>query len=409
MKKPKEVKSAFSSYSIKDFIGEGGCSLVYSAIEDNGNAVAIKILDPSKVTKEKLKRFENEYRFCSNNRHPNIITVLNYGLTDDDNPFFVMPLYEASLRKLVGTLEPKQAYEVFKKIMDGIEAAHKLDVIHRDLKPENILVNKNGNILVVADFGIASFKEEELYTAVDTNDGSRLANFQYAAPEQRSRGKDVTKKADIYSLGLILNELFTSELAHGTNFKTIESVSSDYPFLDILVEKMLQQDPSSRYENIEEIKKELISRGDEHISMQKISRLKDTVIRSAEADDPLIDDPMRIVGVNWNNNILTIKLNNYTNSRWIKALHNMGSYSSLGGKPPQAFEFTGNVAQISASTNQAQLVINHFKSWLPIANRVYADLLKRDKELAERTEREELQRRIKVEEERSDVLRNLKF
>lgn len=409
MKKPKEVKSAFSSYSIKDSIGEGGCSFVYSAIEDNGNAVAIKILDPSKVTKEKLKRFENEYRFCSNNRHPNIITVLNYGLTDDDNPFFVMPLYEASLRKLVGTLEPKHAYEVFKKIMDGVEAAHKLDVIHRDLKPENILVNKNGNILVVADFGIASFKEEELYTAVDTNDGSRLANFQYAAPEQRSRGKDVTKKADIYSLGLILNELFTSELAHGTNFKTIESVSSDYPFLDILVEKMLQQDPSSRYENIEEIKKELISRGDEHISMQKISRLKDTVIRSAEADDPLIDDPMKIVDADWKNNILIIKLNNYTNSRWIKALHNMGSYSSVAGKPPQAFEFSGNVAQISVSATQAPLAINYFKGWLPIANKVYEDLLKRDKELTERKEREELQRRIKAEEERSDVLRKLKF
>ena len=57
MKKPKEVKSAFSIYAIKDCIGEGGCGLVYSAIEDNGNAVAIKILDPSKATREKLKRF----------------------------------------------------------------------------------------------------------------------------------------------------------------------------------------------------------------------------------------------------------------------------------------------------------------------------------------------------------------
>ncbi|MGR3173229.1 MAG: serine/threonine-protein kinase [Candidatus Scalindua sp.] len=310
MKKPKEVKTAFSTYAIKDCIGEGGCGLVYSAIEDNDNAVAIKILDPSKATREKLKRFENEYRFCSNNKHPNIITVLDYGLTEEDTPFFIMPLYEASLRKLVGTLEPKQAYEIFKKMIDGVEAAHKLGVIHRDLKPENILVNSNGNILVVADFGIASFKEEELYTAVETRNDSRLANFQYAAPEQRSRGKDVTGKADIYSLGLILNELFTSELAHGTNYKTIESVSSDYQFLDILVEKMLQQEPSSRYENIEEIKKELISRGDEHISRQRLNRLKDTVIRSTEVDDPLIDDPMKIVNADWENNILSIELNN---------------------------------------------------------------------------------------------------
>lgn len=409
MKKPKEVKSAFSSYSIKDSIGEGGCSLVYSAIEDNGNAVAIKILDPSKVTKEKLKRFENEYRFCSNNRHPNIITVLNYGLTDDDNPFFVMPLYEASLRKLVGTLEPKQAYEVFKKIMDGVEAAHKLDVIHRDLKPENILVNKNGNILVVADFGIASFKEEELYTAVDTNDGSRLANFQYAAPEQRSRGKDVTKKADIYSLGLILNELFTSELAHGTNFKTIESVSSDYPFLDILVEKMLQQDPSSRYENIEEIKKELISRGDEHISMQKISRLKDTVIRSAEADDPLIDDPMKIVGVDWSDNMLSIKFNHPFNNDWHTVLLSMRNFNYVMYKKPENFKFDGKEAHISASSDEVQQIVDCFKEWLPRVNTGYAERINNAKETKELIERKKLESRIHKEEERANVLRNLKF
>jgi len=411
MKKPKKVKTAFSNYVIKDCIGEGGCGLVYSAIEDNddGVVVAIKILDPSKATREKLKRFENEYRFCSNNKHPNIITVLNYGLTDDDNPFFVMPLYEASLRKLVGTLEPKQAYEVFKKIMDGVEAAHKLDVIHRDLKPENILVNNNGNILVVADFGIASFKEEELYTAVDTNDDSRLANFQYAAPEQRSRGKDVTKKADIYSLGLILNELFTSELAHGTNYKTIESVSPDYPFLDILVDKMLQQEPSSRYENIEEIKKELIARGDEHISRQKISKLKDIVIPTTEVDDPLIDDPVKIVNVDWENNILSIELNHSINNMWKHALHNMGNYSSLAGKPPQAFEFRGNVAQISADARQVQQIVNHFNNWIPVANRVYAELVKEAKEIEELKERQALENRIKKDEERANVLRNLKF
>jgi serine/threonine protein kinase len=409
MKKPKEVRTAFSIYAIKDCIGEGGCGLVYSATEENDDVVAIKILDPSKVTREKLKRFENEYRFCSNNKHPNIITVLNYGLTEDDNPFFVMPLYEASLRKLVGKLEPKEAYEIFKKILDGVEAAHKLGVIHRDLKPENILVNNNGNILVVADFGIASFKEEELYTAVDTKDDSRLANFQYAAPEQRSRGKDVTKKADIYSLGLILNELFTSEIAHGTNYKTIESISSDYPFLDILVDKMLQQEPSSRYENIEEIKKELIARGDEHISRQKLNRLKDTVIRSTEVDDPLIDDPMKIVDVDWSDNMLTIKLNHPFNNNWHTALLAMRNFRSVMYKTPGNFKFDGNEACISAKANDVQQIVDIFKEWLPRVNMGYAERIKKFKQAEELIERKKLESRIHKEEERTNVLRNVKF
>jgi len=191
MKKPKNLRTAFAVYSIQDCIGEGGSGLVYRAVDDADATVAIKILDSKKATRDKLKRFENEYRFCARNKHPNIIVVLDYGLTDGGDPFFVMPLYDHSLRQMVGKVEAKVAFELFTKLLDGVEAAHKLGVIHRDIKPENILIGNGGKNLVVADFGIARFEEEELYTAVETKDGSRLANFQYAAPEQRTRGKNI--------------------------------------------------------------------------------------------------------------------------------------------------------------------------------------------------------------------------
>jgi serine/threonine protein kinase len=409
MKKPKELRTAFSIYAIKDSIGQGNSGIVYKAINDNGESVAIKILDPAKVSREKLKRFENEYRFCSNNRHPNIIRVLDHGLTDDGTPFFVMPLYDESLRKLIGNLEVNQSFSIFMKMLDGIEAAHMLGVVHRDLKPENILVRNIGKELVITDFGISSFEEEELFTAVETKDGTRLANFQYPAPEQRARDKEVDRRADIYALGLMLNELFTSELAHGTNYKKIGSVSPDYSYLDIIVDRMLRQDPSSRYQSIEKIKKELISRGAEHISRQKVSKLKKTVISTTEVDDPLINDPMRIIDVGWKDNMLTIILNHPVNEKWIWALNNMGTWSALLGKNPINFEFYGNKVHIHAESRQTQQVIDHFNEWLPKANKVYADKIKHEQEEAERKEREELQRRIKMEEERSDVLRKLKF
>ena len=408
MKKPKVLKSAFSVYTIRDRIGEGGSGIVFSANDDNGIKFAIKALDSRKATKEKLKRFKNEYRFCSNNKHSNILTVLDHGLTNEGLPFFVMPLYDHSLRDMIGKIEPRKALNIFIKIADGVEAAHKMGVTHRDLKPENILV-KGDEELVVADFGIACFEEEELYTTVKTKEGTRLANFRYAAPEQHTRGKVIDSRADIYALGLILNELFTTELALGTNYKTIAAVTKDYPYLDKLVEKMLQQDPAARYNNIEEIKKELVARGEEHVSMQKLSKLKGTVILTTEVDDPLINDPMKIVKVDWKNNTLSIELNHLLNHNWIRALLNMGSYSSVMGKEPNRFQFVDKVARISARSNEVQQIVDQFKQWLPTANKVYEDKLKRDQEAKEREEREELQRRIQQEEERADVMRNLKF
>lgn len=409
MKKPKQFKTTFNTYFILDKIGEGGSGVVYSAKDESGGFFAIKNLDASKATREKMKRFENEYRFCTRNKHPNIITVLDNGLSEDQSPFFVMPLYKGSIRCIIGKLIPRDALTVFEKILDGVDAAHKLGVVHRDLKPENILSNDTGTDLVVADFGIARFEEDDIYTAVETKEGTRLANFQYAAPEQRIREMVIDKKADIYALGLILNELFTGQLALGTNFKTISSVANGYPYLDILVDRMLQQDPTKRFQNVDEIKKELIARGEQHISLQKLSKLKDTVIPQGELDDPLISDPMTIVDVDWNNGNLSIKLNHPINPNWIWALGNMGSYTSVWGKDPSRFQFNGNIARISSTSNEVQQIIDYFKQWLPMANRVYADKLKRDMEEAERKQRVELQKQIKEEEERAQVKQSLKF
>ena len=407
-KTAKEARTTFAVYTIQDLIGEGGSGLVYKAVDDGGRPVAIKILDSKKASREKLKRFENEYRFCAKNNHKNILKVLDHGLTDSGDSFFVMPLYEYSLRKLIGGIDSIIAFDVFNKLLDGVEAAHLMGVVHRDLKPENILLRNNIQELVVADFGIARFAEEELYTAVETKDDTRLANFHYAAPEQRNRGRNVDHRTDIYALGLILNELFTSELAHGTNFKTINAVSPEYAYLDEIVHKMLEQDPARRFSTIDEIKKELIARNEEHVIRQKINRLKDTVISTSEIDDPLIEDPIRVVDVDWNHGRLTIRLNQNVNSLWVWALNNMGGYQSVYGMGPDMFQFVDNEAGIAAEPRDVQSVVAFFKQWLPQANRVYAERLAKDKQAADREEREKLRRRVEHEELRANILRNLK-
>lgn len=409
MKKPKLVKTTFVQYTVAGIKGEGGSGVVFEASDEEGNRFAIKALDPAKASKEKLKRFKNEFSFCSRYRHENIITVLDHGVTDDDIPFFVMPLYDSSLRKLVGSLNPKQAIHIFDKIMNGVDAAHKLGVFHRDIKPENILIREDGNELVLADFGIAEFKEEDLYTAVETKDGTRLANFQYAAPEQRVRGREVNYRADIFSLGLILNELITGEVPSGTNFKKISDVTDDYPYLDALVEKMLEQNPQSRFDSIEKLKHEFIARGEEYISLQKVNELEKTVIPTSEIDDPVVLDPMRITSVDWSDDALTIEFNHTVNSTWQWALHNMGGYTSLHNKAPENFRFRANKGFIGARSNDVQEILNYFNQWLPKANLAYETKLKQDMAAEEVRQKKELQNSIQKEMERADVLQKISF
>jgi len=84
----------------------------------------------------------------------------------------------------------------------------------------------------VADFGIAHFTRDVLIESVKTSDGARLCNFTYAAPEQRQRGASVDHRADIYALGLILNELFTTKIPLGADYVKIRDVALEFEWLD---------------------------------------------------------------------------------------------------------------------------------------------------------------------------------
>ncbi len=259
------------------------------------------------------------------------MTVIDHGIYIDNektSPFYVMPLYRQSLRTLLADGVPAAAVlGYFGHLSDGVEAAHLQKVVHRDLKPENVLYDHVSDRLLLADFGIASFTEDELYTAVETKDHTRLANFKYAAPEQKDRGQEVDHRADIFALGLILNEMFTGEVPQGTAYKSIGTVAPEYEYLDKLVEQMIRQAPQHRPSDIQEVKNQLIAHGNEFITRQRISELANTVVPVGELDDALIVDPPRLVDFDWDHGQLTLILNRPVNSKWVSALHNMGNYS----------------------------------------------------------------------------------
>lgn len=254
-------ETTFNTYTALKLISKGGSGKVYKVQNKDSNIYALKCLKKFDVSSENKKRFSSESSFLQRNSHPNIITALDSGfiiIKNIKHPFYVMKYYDKTLRDLINKgINAKKILPLFLMILNGIEEAHKNGIFHRDLKPENILFDSDSENLAIADFGIAHFTQKFLLTAIETRPNQKLANFQYAAPEQRERGQTVDFRADIFSLGLILNEMFTKKIPQGTNYKTIGSINPDFIDLDHLVKKMIDQDPLNRPEKIEEIKLEI--------------------------------------------------------------------------------------------------------------------------------------------------------
>lgn len=410
MKSPAQFETAFTTYAVIEPIGEGGAGRVYRVSDEAGQPYALKCLDPGKLTTEKRKRFKNEVRFCERNDHPNVLTVLDHGVHRADGkscPFYVMPLYSGTLRGLLGKgLQPERALRYFSQMLDGVEAAHLKNCWHRDLKPENVLFDSGTDRLVIADFGIAHISADLLCTLVETADHARLANFQYAAPEQRTRGGKVDQRADIFSLGLMLNEMFTGERPEGSGHKLIGAVTPDYAYLDELVELMRRQSPADRLASIDGIKRVLIGRRNEFVSRQRLEKLKGEVVPAFRSDDPLRDNPVTLTGVDYQNGQLILQLSQPVTREWATCFHEVTNVEYMSGYEPAEFRFDRNTARVRlASDRDVQGVIDYcFKRFLLRANESYVRHVEHEEQRKEREARQALQAKVTEEEKRQKIL-----
>lgn len=415
LKKSIEFETTFCTYTASSIIGQGGAGRVFAALDDDGNEVAIKLLNSDSASKEKRKRFKNELAFLRKTTHANLVPVLDHGIStapSASGPFYVMPRYKGSLRELLqAKLAPPELIRIFGQLLDGVEAAHLLGAVHRDIKPENVLYRQNGNAVTVAvaDFGVARFLPASQHTLVETAASSRLANFLYSAPEQRLPGAQSGITADIFALGLILNEMFTGAVLQGSGFKRISSEHPEFSYLDGVVDAMTQQDPLSRPATVEEVKRRIRLYHEEFMLKQRLSALRSDVVFDSVIDDPLVTDPVRIIDADWNNNLLKLTLSKAVNPQWMWALHNMGNYSAVLGIGPETFQFRGNIATVGVDSSSAQQVIDHFKQWLPQATMVYRNKVIQDRESAARREKEELHRQRQRDEERLSVVSSLRI
>lgn len=243
MKKGNVVRINQVNYELKANLGGGGAGEVWR-VRTRGGAEDLALKRIPKATKSsRNERFRNEIAYCATATHPNVVKVL--ASTEDGEAFsYVMHLYPMTLRKVIDTeSDHKVLLDYVLQLCEGLAHVHGDGVVHRDIKPENILVDPDNHSLVIADFGIAHFKDSTL-----TEHGELLANRNYVAPEQMARkgSTGIDQPADVFALGLIATEMFTKLNARGTHHPRVADI---YPFLsevDLVLDRMLLQKESDR-------------------------------------------------------------------------------------------------------------------------------------------------------------------
>ncbi len=224
-------------YEIISPIGEGGMSVVYKAkhlLMDR--FVAIKMIRPEYASMSQLiERFKQETKAVSSLRHPNIVTVFDYGFLPDQTPFLIMDYLEGKvlnqLIKQEKTLQWERAILLFSQACDALAHSHERGVVHRDIKPSNLLVRpelEGAESLTIFDFGIAKLLNPDGKKL--TNVGEVFGSPLYMSPEQCS-GDMIDPRTDIYSLACVIYEALVGvpPLVGSKPIETIMKHISDTP------------------------------------------------------------------------------------------------------------------------------------------------------------------------------------
>lgn len=255
-----EVVTENSKYTITDYISEGGNGFVFECCDNQGKTYVLKLLHTT--SKVKVENFKKEVAIQKKINSEYIVKCIDsgekcFGSQRSPRPFYIMDKYDTTLENLIDgdIITPLKAYKYMIQLCKALKVLHKSEdpIIHRDLKPENILYDASNDRVLICDFGLAHLNTNNN----SINDGF-VGNIDYHAPEQKKRGKTkVGTYTDIYSLGLIINVLFTKEIAQGENYRKIWQVNPRFSYLDDIVSCMIKHDIESREHDINVILFEL--------------------------------------------------------------------------------------------------------------------------------------------------------
>ncbi|HRI53092.1 MAG TPA: serine/threonine-protein kinase, partial [Pseudomonadota bacterium] len=270
-----KVGQLVGNYRLEQVIGRGGMGFVFRAVhKDIGRKAAVKVLDRDFARDpEFVARFLNEARAVNLIGHPGLVEIFEFGCLPDETPYIIMEFLEG--QSLGQRLERggrarrsafTEALPICRQIAVALAAAHDKGVVHRDLKPENVMLVRDplspgAERVKILDFGLAKFENPgDAKGPSFTQAGVTMGSPLYMAPEQCQELANVTDRADVYSLGIILYELlsgrppYTSDLSAEIMVMHVRSspppLRAQAPHVPVpvaeLVTHMLAKEPTKR-------------------------------------------------------------------------------------------------------------------------------------------------------------------
>ncbi len=245
----------FEGYTELTELAQGGMARLFKARQISLNRhVVIKLLAAEYLADDDAKQlFEQESLVIAQLNHPNIIHVIDRGISEKGRPYFVMEYIKGKDLSQILSHQRLATREIFKLLLQicrGMACAHKNGVIHRDVKPANILIDNEGHVRIL-DFGIA-------WLAANGHSEDIVGTPDYMSPEQFSTPESVTYLSDIYSLGVIMYELFMGQLPTPHIENPANSLHKLNPALSSLICNCLQTDISKRPQSADEIRLSLL-------------------------------------------------------------------------------------------------------------------------------------------------------
>lgn len=268
-------------YRVLHQIGHGGMGRIYQAVDvPNNRVIALKVLHPHLLEDEEaVRRFEREAKASMSLRHPNLLTVHDFGFSDEGLPFIAMEYLDGEvlqqLLKMDGPLELRRFLTIFLQTCSALNHAHTNRVIHRDVKPGNIMLIKvadSSDIAKLIDFGIAKIVRTDGSGQRLTQTGDVFGSPFYMSPEQ-CMGLELDPRSDIYSLGCVMyeaisgvrpfegeNAMTTMQMQVDNALRSFEEICPELgvpPQIESVVIRALEKDPKDRYQSAKELGAEL--------------------------------------------------------------------------------------------------------------------------------------------------------
>jgi eukaryotic-like serine/threonine-protein kinase len=258
-------------YYLKTKLGAGGMASVYLGTQKSlDRPVAIKILNASLIDDAFIQaQFTQESKLIASLNHPNIVQVIDKGISEQGHPYFVMPYVKSiSLNALLKRDDISEArkIDIIIQVCKALAYAHRNGVIHRDIKPGNILVDYDGHVRLV-DFGIAGYFSPQKNSKPEKNTPAKkyaaaeivMGTDAYMAPEQFNGAHKASHLSDIYSLGVVMHQLFFGELPYQINTSTYSKGNGEHSGeLRQLINCCTHPSPEERPASVDNIRQELL-------------------------------------------------------------------------------------------------------------------------------------------------------